>query len=256
MRIIETHCHLDYLKKIGLDEVLEKAKVAGVQKIITISVEPSNLDAPFELANTHDHIYCTQGVHPHHAKDYNLDAEIKIIKRAKENKNVVAIGEIGLDYHYDNSPREIQREVFEKQLQIACNLNLPVVIHTREAEEDTKAILSNFSSKLLKKGVLHSFTSKKELAEYALSENFSLGFNGIITFKNATAVREVVELTPISNILIETDAPFLTPAPHRGKENSPHYLPYILEKVAEIKGMEVEKLAEEIYQNSLRLFNL
>jgi len=141
---------------------------------------------------------------------------------------MVAVGEIGLDYHYNNSPPEIQRSAFERQLQIACDQDLPVVIHTRDADEDTKAILKNFSSKLKRKGVVHSFTSTLELAEFVLSEGFYIGFNGIITFKKAENVQEVVKITPVERILFETDSPFLTPVPHTGKENAPFYLQFFL----------------------------
>jgi TatD DNase family protein len=166
----------------------------------------------------------------------------------------VAVGEIGLDYHYNNSPRDIQIAVFEKQLQIACDTNLPVVIHTREADEDTRDILKNFSKNLKSKGVIHSFTSSKELAEFVLAENFYIGFNGIITFKNAINVQDVVKITPIEQILFETDSPFLTPVPHRGKENAPYYLPHIVEKIAELKNISLDILKPQVYQNSFRCF--
>lgn len=165
-----------------------------------------------------------------------------------------AVGEIGLDYHYNNSPIDVQKKVFEKQLQLACDLDLPVVIHTREADEDTRDILKNFIPHLKRKGVLHSFTSGRALAEYALSEGFYLGFNGIITFKKAENVQEVVQITPLEQILLETDSPFLTPVPHRGKENAPYYLPFIAQKVAELKGETIEKILPIVYQNSLNCF--
>jgi TatD DNase family protein len=252
--MIETHCHLDYLKAEPLDEILKKIKEAGITKVITIGVDPDNLDKVMELSNTYSEIYFTQGIHPHDAKEAT-DVEFnKIIERASMPK-MVAVGEIGLDYHYNNSPPEIQRNVFEKQLQLACDLDLPVVIHTRDADEDTKAILKNFSGKLKRKGVVHSFTSTIELAEFVLSEGFYIGFNGIITFKKAEGVQEVVKITPIDRILFETDSPFLTPVPHRGKENAPFYLPFVATKIAELKNLDLEKLKIQVLHNSLQCFH-
>ncbi|MFA5583902.1 MAG: TatD family hydrolase, partial [Bacteriovoracaceae bacterium] len=228
--IIETHCHLDYLKALPLQEILSRAQEAGVQKFITIGVDPDNLDGVMKLAEDHAPIYFTQGIHPHDAKNFTSVENDKLISRASHPK-MVAIGEIGLDYHYNNSPPEIQRKVFEQQLQIAVDHDLPIVVHTREADEDTRDILKNFTPSLKRKGVIHSFTSGKALAEWCLQEGFYLGFNGIITFKNARNVQEVVEITPLEQILLETDSPFLTPVPHRGKENAPYYLPFIAEKI-------------------------
>lgn len=251
--LIETHCHLDYLKAEPLDEIRKKISEAGISKVITIGVDPENLDKVKELSDSCDEIYFTQGIHPHDAKEAT-DVEFnKIITRSTLPK-MVAVGEIGLDYHYNNSPPEIQRKVFERQLQIAVDNDLPVVIHTRDADEDTKAILRQFSSHLKRKGVVHSFTSSIELAEFVLGEGFYLGFNGIITFKKAENVQEVVKITPPEQILFETDSPFLTPVPHRGKENAPYYLPFVAAKIAELKSMDLEELKTQVYTNSLNCF--
>lgn len=251
--LIETHCHLDYLKAEPLEELLKKAKDAQISKIITIGVDPENLDNARRLALDHREVYYTQGIHPHDAKNATEVEFEKIIQRSAEAK-MVAVGEIGLDYHYNNSLPEIQRAVFEKQLQLACDTDLPVVIHTREADADTIAILKNFSSKLKRKGVIHSFTSTLALAEWVLTEGFYLGFNGIITFKKSEGVQEVVKMAPMERILLETDSPFLTPVPHRGKENAPHYLPFIAQKVADLKALEVEKVKDQALLNSLNCF--
>jgi TatD DNase family protein len=252
--LIETHCHLDYLKAEPLEEIRKKISEAGISKVITIGVDPQNLDKVMELSNSFDEIYFTQGIHPHDAKEASdVDFE-KVIKRSSLKK-MVAVGEIGLDYHYNNSPQDIQKQTFEKQLQIAVDQDLPVVIHTRDADEDTKAILKEFSPHLKRKGVVHSFTSSIELAEFVLSEGFYLGFNGIITFKKAENVQEVVKITPVEKILFETDSPFLTPVPHRGKENAPYYLPFIALKVAELKKLELESLKKQVYENSLNCFH-
>lgn len=251
--LIETHCHLDYLKAEPLDEILNKISEAGIAKVITIGVDPDNLDRAMELSSTYNEVYFTQGIHPHDAKSFTQTEFEKISTRATLPK-MVAVGEIGLDYHYNNSPQDIQKEVFERQLQLACDYDLPVVIHTREADEDTKSILKNFSSHLKRKGVVHSFTSTKELAEFVLGEGFYLGFNGIITFKKAENVQEVVKITPIDRILFETDSPFLTPVPHRGKENAPYYLPFVANKIAELKNIDLEILKNQVLSNSFDCF--
>jgi len=251
--IIETHCHLDYLKSDTIDALIQKAKDVGIEKIITIGVDPENLDTVQHISDEHDMIYFSQGIHPHDAKNASEVEFQKIISRSSLKK-MVAVGEIGLDYHYDNSPREIQRKVFESQLQIASDYDLPVIIHTREADEDTMAILKNFTGILKQRGVVHSFTSGKSLAEWVLSENFYLGFNGIITFKKAENVQEIVKMTPLDQILTETDSPFLTPVPHRGKENAPHYIPFVIEKIAELKNEILDNVLKVTFNNALKCF--
>lgn len=250
---IETHCHLDYLKALPLEEIRTKIREAGITKVITIGVDPLNLDPVQVLAETYPEVFFTQGIHPHDSKEATEVEYNKIIDRASHPK-MVAVGEIGLDYHYDNSPRDIQRSSFERQLQIAVDKDLPVVIHTREADEDTVSILKNFSKQLKRKGVIHSFTSSKELAEFVLAEGFFIGFNGIITFKKAENVQEVVKITPPEQILFETDSPFLTPVPHRGKENAPYYLPFVAAKIAELKNVDLDALKKQVFENSLRCF--
>ncbi len=251
--IIETHFHLDYLKEKSFEEILSDAASFNVKKLITICVADKNINSVIELANTYENVYTTQGIHPHEAKNWNREIKDKIISNMKEKK-VVAIGEIGLDYHYNKSDRASQINCFEEQLQIATDYNLPVVIHTREAEEDTKSILKNFLSNSNLKGVLHSFTSSQDLANFAIKENFCIGVNGIITFKNAHELREVVKTLPVDRILIETDAPFLTPIPFRGMENAPKYLPCILSAISQLLNLDAENLGKQIYQNSLSLF--
>lgn len=251
--IIETHCHLDYLKELPLDEILSKAGGIGVEKVMTIAVSPDNLAKVMDITAQHEQVFGTQGIHPHDAEGFNDDVE-QTIRTNLNNDKIKAVGEIGLDYYYDNADRSVQRAVFEKQLAIAVEKELPVVIHTREADEDTQAILQNFVGQMKNKGVIHSFTSGIALAEYCLAEGFNLGFNGICTFNKAENVREVVGITPLEQTLLETDAPYLTPVPYRGKENAPFYLPFIAEKVAEVKGVDVETVLKQTYQNSLNTF--
>lgn len=250
---IETHCHLDYLKELPLEEILQKIKDAGIEKVVTIGVDPENLDPVKALAEGHPQIFYTQGIHPHDSKLMTDEVFEKIRSRVDEPK-MVAVGEIGLDYHYNNSPPEAQRAAFERQLQLAVDSDLPVVIHTRDAEEDTIAILKNFSRILKRKGVVHSFTSSLELAKFVLSEDFYIGINGIVTFKKAENVQEVARITPAEKILFETDSPFLTPVPHRGKENAPYYLPFVAAKIAELRGVDPDALSRIVRENSLRCF--
>ena len=206
-----------------------------------------------DLTRHSDTIWGTQGIHPHEAGDYNRELDATLRNNAADPR-IVAIGEIGLDYHYDLSDRKVQRTTFEHQLQTASDLDLPVVIHTREADDDTRDILRNYSAVLARKGVIHSFTSSMALAEFCLAEGFMLGFNGITTFNRAENVRAVVRATPVERILLETDAPYLTPVPYRGKPNAPYYLPFIAETVATLKEMDVEALLQVAYDNSIKLF--
>lgn len=251
--LIETHCHLDYLEGERLEAALQAAHAARVERIITIAVSPDNLDKVMALAQQYPQVWGTQGIHPHDANDYSdtVDAQIRV--NALHEK-ILAIGEIGLDYHYDYSDRAKQRDAFERQLQIAIDLALPIVVHTRESDDDMEAILRNFVGQMPKRGVIHSFTSGQALAEYCLGEGFCLGFNGISTFKAADNVREIIAITPVEQILFETDAPYLTPIPYRGHKNEPKYLPFIAEHVALVKNVPLETLLPQVWKNSLDLF--
>ncbi len=251
--IIETHCHLDYLDEAQLTSTLEKSCEVGVERIITIAVSPDNLQTVVNLTRKSDTIWGTQGIHPHEAAAYNAQVETAIRQHCKDER-ILAVGEIGLDYYYEHAERGVQRLVFERQLQAAVDLDMPVVIHTRDADDDTRNILQNFSGSLRRKGVIHSFTSGLPLAEYCLGEGFMLGFNGISTFNQADNVREVVAATPLQQLLLETDAPYLTPVPYRGKPNAPYYLPFIAEKLAQVKALPIEQLLQQTYRNSLALF--
>ncbi len=255
--IIETHFHLDMLKAASREELIAKTDIHNIEKMVTISTSPHNLDEVIAISKTFPKIYCTQGLHPHEGKEWNEEVKEHLISNLKnpENKKVVAVGEIGLDYYYSKSPRDEQLKAFEEQLQIAVDFNLPVVIHTRDADEDTVSVLRNFSTTLKRKGVIHSFTSGLDLARFCLDEGFYIGYNGIITFKNAENVRDALRITPIERVLLETDSPFLTPDPYRGVENAPYYLPFIAEKIAEVKGLTLNEVLTKAYKNSVDLFD-
>nr|CAA6829039.1 MAG: Putative deoxyribonuclease YcfH [uncultured Thiotrichaceae bacterium] len=251
--LIETHCHLDYLEGEALDDALSAAEAVNIERIITIAVSPDNLDTVMGLVNQHQKVWGAQGIHPHDASGYSDEVDAHIRTNAPHEK-ILAIGEIGLDYFYEHSDRVAQRDAFERQLQIAIDLDMPIVVHTREADEDMEAILRNFVGQMPKRGVIHSFTSGPELAKYCLSEGFHLGFNGISTFNKAENVRDIIGMTPVEQILFETDAPYLTPVPYRGRKNEPKYLPFIAEQVAGVKGIPVEELLPQVWQNSMALF--
>lgn len=251
--IIETHCHLDYLEGDALAGTIQAANDVNIQRIITIAVSPDNLDTVMGITRDHEMVWGTQGIHPHDADQYNDEVDQRIRENAADKK-IVAIGEIGLDYYYDHSDRAKQRDAFERQLQIAIDLSMPIVVHTREADEDMQAILQNFVGQMPKRGVIHSFTSGIDLAKYCLDQGFHLGFNGISTFKTAENVREVVDITPVEKILFETDAPYLTPVPYRGTPNEPKYLPFIVENIASVKNIPLEELLPQVWENSMELF--
>ena len=196
-------------------------------------------------------VACTLGIHPHDASKYTLEIEEFIYKNAIEPE-VVAIGEIGLDYYYERSPSDIQKKVFEMQLNIAQSLNLPVQIHTRDAEEDTIAILQNFQGKI--RGDLHCFTGTQNLANKALDLGLDISLSGIVTFKNAKDLQQVALSLPLDRMHIETDAPFLTPMPHRGKKNAPSFLVHTGQFLAQLKQVDVPKLQNQLRYNALKTF--
>lgn len=252
--IYETHCHLDRLKQAPLAELIAQAQSVGVERILTIAVEPDDQQTVLELADTHEAVFATQGIHPHDAE--RLDSRVlEQMRQGLAHCKTLAVGEIGLDYYYDHADRAVQRRVFATQLQLAVELELPVVIHTRDADDDTRAILAEHAPDLKRKGVIHSFTSSQSLADFCLDAGFMLGFNGIITFNKADNVRSVLRNTPPERLLSETDAPYLTPVPWRGHENAPHHLPWVLQRMADELQQPPEILAEHCRANAWRLFH-
>lgn len=253
--LVETHCHLDRLKELPLEETLKAAGDLSVEQIITIAVEPENLETVIKLTEQHALVFGSQGIHPHDARQMT-PACFEQIKQALKHPKIVAVGEIGLDYHYNHSPRDTQIQVFEQQLELAAHHDKPVIIHARDADDDMIALLKSFAPTLKRKGVIHSFSSGLRLAEVALELDFYLGFNGMLTFKKAELVREACALAPVDRLLAETDAPYLTPAPFRGKENGPQYLPLVVEAIAQIKQRSPEEIAPVLTANSRQLFSL
>lgn len=249
---IDVHCHLDRLEG-GAEFALNLAKEAGVQRIITIGTEPGDLPTVIELSEKYaPHVFCTIGVHPHDGVKYT--AEVGEYLRANaSHPRVVAIGEIGLDYYYDQSPREEQMIAFREQMQIAADTGLPVEIHTRDAEEDTIKVLKEFEGRV--KGIIHCFTGTPELAKAALDVGYNISISGVVTFKNADTLRSTVrDVVPIDRLHVETDAPFLAPVPMRGKSNTAAYVLHTAQVVADLKGVSLQTLSEQTKKNAEKLF--
>ncbi|ACL70938.1 TatD family hydrolase [Halothermothrix orenii] len=255
MQLIDTHAHLDFPRfKKDRVKVIKRAEEDGVKYIINVGADLASSHRSLRLSQEYDHIFATVGIHPHDADQVDGRA-LKVLKDLAKADKVVAIGEIGLDYYYDNSPRDVQKEAFKRQLELAHKLKLPVVIHSREADEDTLEILKEMEVGELG-GVMHCFAGHLEMARECLSLNMYLAFGGVITFKNADKTREVVREIPLDRILIETDSPYLTPHPYRGKRNEPSYVRFVAEKIAELKDKSMEEITRITTANAINAFNL
>ena len=253
--LIDTHAHLDDARFDGdRDAMIARAREAGVGNFVTIGCDLATSRAAVELADRYPFVYATVGVHPHEAKQIG-DSWYDDLRRLAQHKKVVAYGEIGLDYHYNHSPPRLQRERFREQITLARDLHLPIVVHTREAQDDTMAILKEENAADVG-GVFHCFSGDARLAKDALDLGFLLSFSGVITFQNATMLRDIVKTVPMDRILVETDCPYLTPAPHRGKRNEPAHVRLVAEKIAAIQGMTAEQVAELTSQNARRVFKI
>ena len=250
-QIFDSHCHLqDRRFKNEIEKVVYNAKEFGVEDILVPGWDLRSSQEAISISAKYDNIYASCGVHPHDARYYNKSVEKEIIEFT-ENKKVVSIGEIGLDYYRDLSPRNIQKEVFKQQLKIAEEKGLPVIIHTRESIEDTIEIISDFKCK----GVFHAFDYSKDYALRIIDMGLFIGIGGVVTY-NKSKISEAVKDIPLDYILVETDAPYLTPYPHRGKRNEPAYTKYVVKKVAEIKSKTFSEVAEKTYNNAKELFGL
>jgi TatD DNase family protein len=257
---VDSHAHLDGPEfDTDRDEVIQRARDAGVSAILNVGTgDPHSgaLERALELADKHQEVYAAVGIHPHDARLFDDKAEQRITSLIEQSRRVIAWGEIGLDFHYDNSPRDVQLEVFRRQLQLARDVNLPVIIHTREAEEETVEILTSQWAGCGLPGVMHCFSGSLQLAQQAIELGFYVSFSGIITFKKAEDLRAVAKEVPLDSLLIETDCPFLAPVPFRGKRNEPAYVVEVARCLAELRGMSVEKIGEITTDNFWRVFNL
>lgn len=255
MHIVDSHCHLDFEELArDLDAVVERAQAAGVAVMVTISTRVRRFRDVLAIAEHHPSVYCSVGTHPHNAAE-ELDVTADELVSLAAHPKVIAIGEAGLDYHYQHSPRDAQARSFRVHIEAARRSGLPLIIHSRNAEQDTAVIIEEEMARGEFKPVLHCYSSKPDLAARGLAKGAYVSFSGILTFKNAEEIREVAASAPLDRILVETDAPYLAPAPHRGKPNEPAFVVHTLRRLAEIRAMPVENLAEITSQNFFRLFD-
>ncbi|NNE22042.1 MAG: TatD family hydrolase, partial [Rhizobiales bacterium] len=234
--------------------VLARAADAGVHLMVTISTRVAKFDQIRAIAEAHDEVYCTVGTHPHNAAD-EPDVTAEMLIELAQHPKVVGIGEAGLDYHYDNSPRNIQAASFRVHIDAARQTGLPLVIHSRSAEEDTASILEEEMGKGAFTPLLHCFSSGIELAERGLKIGAYVSFSGILTFNSAREIRDAAAIVPNDRLLVETDAPYLAPVPHRGRPNQPAYTVHTMERLADVKGMTAEHMAQATSDNFFRLFS-
>lgn len=256
---VDSHAHLEGTEfDVDREAVIKRALDAGVETIVCVGdgeVAADSHAAAFRLAEQYPFIYTTVGVHPHEARLLDDELCARLADLAQHPK-VIAWGEIGLDYHYDNSPREVQRDAFRKQLRMARERRLPISIHTREAEADTLAILDEEWKDSGLGGVIHCFTGTRAFAEAAVELGFCISFSGVVTFKKAEDLRETARALPIDKILIETDAPFLAPVPYRGRRNEPAYVVEIARSIAELRGTTPDEIGRKTSGNFTRLFKV
>jgi TatD DNase family protein len=253
--LVDSHCHLDYLERDGdLDEVIARARQAGVGVLITICTKLSEFDRVSDIAERYDEVYCSVGVHPHEAAREGQRGPERLIELAAHAK-VVGIGETGLDYYYEHSPRARQQESFRAHIHAARQSGLPVIVHTRDADQDTIAILREARAEGPFTGVIHCFTAGAELARAALDLGLYISVAGIVTFKKAEDLRATLREIPLERLLVETDAPYLAPVPKRGKRNEPAFVAHTVAALAELKGVSPDELTRITGDNVFHLFS-
>ena len=254
-KLVDSHAHLEMTDfRKDLEEVIRRAKNAGVETIFTVGTEKKDWPRALEIADFHDSIYAILGVHPHNAKEID-DQTYPALSKLCRHKKVKAFGEIGLDFFRNLSSREIQLNRFREQIGLAKDLGLPIVVHDRDAHRETLDILKSEKAEECG-GIIHCFSGDYEMAKKCLEMGFSISVPGTITFKNAEVFKEIIRKLPLESLLVETDAPYLTPLPFRGKRNEPSYVRYTAEKVAEVKMVSLEEVAEVTTQNALRVFRV
>lgn len=252
--MIDSHAHYDDERfDEDRDEAIMLAKNSGVEIIINAASDIETSKKAIALSEKYDFIYALCGIHPHETEKAEENSVEILEKLVTENKKVVAIGEIGLDYHYDFSPRDIQKKWFAMQMELAEKLGVPVVIHSREATEDTLVILRKFPNV---KGIIHSFSGSTETLAEVLKMGYSISLGGVVTFKNAKYPVEVAKVCPIDKLLLETDCPYLAPTPHRGERNGSHLMIHTAEKIAELRNMDTDELCRVCAENTKRIFNI
>lgn len=253
--LIDTHCHLDFPELAGdIAGVRARARAAGVGRMITISTRVEKYDVYRAIAEENEDVWFSVGTHPHQAHE-EREASVDDLVRLASHPRCVAIGEAGLDYHYDRSPRDVAARVFRTHVAAARVTGLPLVIHARDADEDVAAILREEMGKGAFKALLHCFTASRKLAETGVELGLCVSFSGVLTFKNSGELREIARDVPTERLLVETDAPFLAPTPHRGKPNQPAYVAETAKVLAQTKGLSEQQIADATTANALRLFD-
>lgn len=253
--IVDAHCHLtDEKFENDRDEIIRNFNANKMEFVVLPGDTLSSSKEACLLSEKYDRIYCAVGLHPHEAKDYNFSVEEELTQFIKKYPKVIAIGEIGLDYYYDYSPREVQKDVFRKQLDLAYRYHLPVIIHSRDAMQDTYEILKEYSGKV--KGVLHSYSGSVEMAKAFITLGYFISLSGTVTFKNARVAKEVAQAISLDHLMIETDSPYLTPEPFRGKRNEPKLVRLVAEKISEIKDIPVSLVIKRTTENAKTCFNI
>jgi TatD DNase family protein len=257
LSLVDSHAHIQGKEYTGeVEAVIARAREAGIDQIIAVggAGEMSSNHEAVALADSYENVYATVGMHPHDAKDVGLE-ELKSLRELTVHRKVIAVGETGLDYYYSHSPHDVQRRVFVDFIHLARETRLPLVVHERDAAQDAAQLLRSEGTGDLR-GVIHCFTGNYEAACAYLDLGFYLSFTGIITFKNAGPLRDVLRQVPLERILVENDSPYLTPVPHRGKRNEPAYVRLVAEALAKVKGISLEEVAEITTRNVLGLFRI
>ena len=249
--LVDSHCHLDYAAPEERGEILARARRAGVQTLLTISTKLGEFPGVRAIAESDSDVWCSVGIHPHEAAA-EADPGVAGLVSLAQHEKVVGIGETGLDFYYEHSPRPRQEALFRAHCRAARETGLPLIVHTRDADPETAQILAEEGPP---KGVIHCFSTGRQLAEKALELGFHISLSGILTFKNAEALRAIARDVPLERLLVETDAPYLAPVPLRGKRNEPAFIVHTAKLLAELKGVSVETLAQATSENFFRLFN-
>jgi TatD DNase family protein len=253
--LFDTHVHLNAEQyEDDLQEVINRALEKGVQNMVVVGFDEPTIKKAIQIAETYDFIYASVGWHPVDAVDMT-DEHLAWIEELAQHPKVVALGEMGLDYHWDKSSKEVQKDVFRRQIRLARKVNLPIIIHNRDATEDVVTILKEEHVEEVG-GIMHCFTGSIEVAKQCMDMNMYISFGGPVTFKNAKKPKEVATELPLDKLLIETDCPYLTPHPFRGKRNEPGYVSYVAEQIAELKGITYEELADITTANAKKLFGI
>lgn len=251
--MIDTHTHINCIDDFSIDEILKNASDNGVEKLIVPSAYASDIDIVAELASKYENVYGLLGVHPSEVKDWTDDLIDKIKECAKSPK-IVGIGEIGLDYYWDKSFNDLQKEVFIKQINLANELNFPISVHDREAHKDSFDILTEFNKNSIV--IMHCFSGSVEFMHECVKQGWYIAIGGVVTFKNAIKMKEVTKEVPLDKLLIETDAPYLTPVPYRGKTNQPAYVKYVAEEIANLRNTSFEEINEQTTKNAKLVFKI